>query len=516
MILYHAVSIYQLLECLVHRTIYHKNEKAIFLTMDFMQRRLGERYGLLKEFFYEILIYGNQDTACVDELAGNGYALSDFTKIYVACAHGWFGIYLCEHHIPFIFMEDGVGAISQPEILIKVQHPGIRTEKGIEYGLFSGENENIVKCICNMKHQRDGYTNVKAEHFDVIEELNILGNKTQIIAVFTDLKEIKLDKEKKNVVFLTEHLANLGVLEWEEQIYLYQIVLDYYFQDVNLIIKPHPDDLMYYEDLIENCKIIREKFPSELLPFVFSRRPECLATVTSTGIRTIKDQFQEVVTFNYEFSYYEKEFYSLHRYFSAVRIFEKYFCSSMKLFFAGVNRTIVDNMKLSCEYKILDSSEKLREISGNSFVVCDKLGKLDVQPFDLCGIIDQKTKDSVFLFLNSSQDFIFYDYRCKKIWDYIHPVEIRKSKKREYDVYENIKAETIYFFYKGVTDMKPLKYGLSNTGVDVTVDGFKGDKLRIKVLEGLLEATEQRLMQYIEAEKEQQKGEKEEEKDIIG
>lgn len=57
--------------------------------------------------------------------------------------------------------------------------------------------------------------------------------------------------------------------------------------------------------------------------------------------------------------------------------------------------------------------------------------------------------------------------------------------------------------------MQPISYSLENTGVDIVIEDFKGDKLRIKVLEGLLEATEQRLMQYIEAEKEQKKAEEE-------
>ena len=48
--------------------------------------------------------------------------------------------------------------------------------------------------------------------------------------------------------------------------------------------------------------------------------------------------------------------------------------------------------------------------------------------------------------------------------------------------------------------METIKYSLKNTGIDVAISEFKGDKLKIKVLEGLLKATEQRLMYYINAE----------------
>ena len=509
MILYHAVSIYQLLVCIVYKTMHHCDQKAVLLMRDLTKTRLGDRYNLLVKYFNDIIIYGPQKTAGIDELQNRGYKIDDFTEIYVACAHTWFGIYLCEHNIPFIFMEDGAGAISQPEILEKVNADTQWIDKDLEYGLFNGENSDIVKCICNMNHQREGYINAKAEHFDVIQELNKLDHKADIIAVFTDLKDVEVNGEKKNVVFLTEHLANLALLEWEEQIYLYQVIFDYYFKNTNLIIKPHPDDLMYYEDLIENCKVIREKFPSELLPLVFSKRPECLATVTSTGIRAIRNQFQEVVTFNYQFSYYEKEFYFVHRYFAAVHIYENNCQSTKKLVFMGVNRAIVDNMKLIYKYEIVDSMDELKAVSKESFIVCDKLDKLDIRPYDLCRMIDEKVENSIFLFLNSGQSFMFYDYYYKKIWDYAYPVEIRKIKRREMDVYENLKPETIYFFHKGGLSMQPISYSLENTGVDIVIEDFKGDKLRIKVLEGLLEATEQRLMQYIEAEKEQKKAEEE-------
>ena len=67
-------------------------------------------------------------------------------------------------------------------------------------------------------------------------------------------------------------------------------------------------------------------------------------------------------------------------------------------------------------------------------------------------------------------------------------------------------SEMIYLFYKGEINMETIKYSLKNTGIDVAISEFKGDKLKIKVLEGLLKATEQRLMYYINAEKEREKG----------
>ena len=47
MILYHAVSIYQLLVCIVYKTMHHCDQKAVLLMRDLTKTRLGDRYNLL-------------------------------------------------------------------------------------------------------------------------------------------------------------------------------------------------------------------------------------------------------------------------------------------------------------------------------------------------------------------------------------------------------------------------------------------------------------------------------------
>ena len=126
MILYHAVSSYQILECIVHKVSLHKIDKAILVTREFTKNRLGSRYDLLKQIFEEIIIYGPLRDSCIDEIKSRGFEIKDFAELYVACAHTWFGIYLCEHSIPFVFIEDGLGAISQPEICLLYTSPSPR------------------------------------------------------------------------------------------------------------------------------------------------------------------------------------------------------------------------------------------------------------------------------------------------------------------------------------------------------------------------------------------------------
>ena len=58
MILYHAVSIYQLLVCIVYKTMHHCDQKAVLLMRDLTKTRLGDRYNLLVKYFNDIIIYG--------------------------------------------------------------------------------------------------------------------------------------------------------------------------------------------------------------------------------------------------------------------------------------------------------------------------------------------------------------------------------------------------------------------------------------------------------------------------
>ena len=60
-----------------------------------------------------------------------------------------------------------------------------------------------------------------------------------------------------------------------------------------MLIKPHPDDILYYDSLFPEAEIIRERFPSELLPLAFRELPGTVCTVSSTGINLIRRNFQK-------------------------------------------------------------------------------------------------------------------------------------------------------------------------------------------------------------------------------
>ena len=56
MVLYHAVSSYQLLEVMLHRIAFHEKEKAILILPDFITGKYPQ-YKKLKQFFDTVYLF---------------------------------------------------------------------------------------------------------------------------------------------------------------------------------------------------------------------------------------------------------------------------------------------------------------------------------------------------------------------------------------------------------------------------------------------------------------------------
>lgn len=70
MILYHAVSIYQLLECIVYKTIHHNNERTILLIRDLTQARLGDKCDLLEKYLLDCAcLFSKRNTDITSNIA---------------------------------------------------------------------------------------------------------------------------------------------------------------------------------------------------------------------------------------------------------------------------------------------------------------------------------------------------------------------------------------------------------------------------------------------------------------
>lgn len=303
MVLYHAVSSYQLLEVMLHRLIYHEMEKAILILPDFIvekypQYRRLERFGIFDEvYLFPYLRIPHRDEAHILEDVNRcfeqriPYEITDFSHVYVAGAHFYFSLYLIQQAIPFVFFEDAAGVVSRWESLygaLRNTFP-IHAEIAYKYGLFHGENPYVRHVICLKRAQSIDVTGERYQDFSVEEALERLSAQKRRRVIHFFLKHRLMGGA--DAILLTQHYAGLGLMDEEKQKRLYLRMRDEVLQGLRLLIKTHPDDTLDYRDIFPNASFIREVFPAELLPYVFWRKPDTIYTFDSTGCENLQRHF---------------------------------------------------------------------------------------------------------------------------------------------------------------------------------------------------------------------------------
>ena len=339
--------------------------------------------------------------------------------------------------------------------------------------------------------------------------------RNKIVNLFWRQNRIKVDCN--TALLLTEHFANLSIMTWEEQIYLYKYLADYFLSGYKLLIKTHPDDNMYYELLFNNCESIRTKFPAELLPYIFEGSPSVVATSSSTSIYGLRNLYDKVLEFNFRFSH-EKQFYNLNRYYVALSYADKLVKQGWNLNVVGVNSVIIDNFSKFlglCTENYTDCGTSIESIDngvkGRTVWIVDEIEHPHLNAKKVCEWVNGLSESEVVFFINSDGCYCFYDYESKNLWKAMEVIEVGTKALKEVDNSVTIggpqinedKTDKLFVYQKGdYVQMYDLKRELPNVGISVEAQGFNGDKYQVKILEGMLEATEKRLLYYIEREKE--------------
>lgn len=502
--LYHVLSTYHLLFSAEYSRLKHKEERNILLVSNTLLVPVPNILKL-KDYFSEIVVFNyffprdrvDDISACSREYFDDIFCkarldIRDAKEIYVCNPSDYFGVYLASNKIPFTFVEDAAGLVSNPTLL-QLVHDNYPVKKYYcsYYNLYDATNSIIKGVIGNKNAQL--YDVPHLEHFDVVHAFELLDENDQqsIRSVFGVNNCIESEVD---AVILTEHLANQDLMSYEEQMNIYQIMKDFFLAKSRIGIKPHPNDLCYYEELFPDQMVIRMKFPSEILPSVFSIKPRLIATITSTGIKNIGDVFEDKLILGLD---YRNHYISTLRYYVALCIIASISneCEYEEL---GTVAELVPNLR---KYGDIPIGSQLK--TQERIIIIDSVDEDERN--GVFEIIETVKEDDVIVFINGNERFCFYDYDRKEIWDDIIPVTINKSQLRNEDFYSDTETETIYFYTKssGIRrdiEMYSLEKNLEYTGMKVTVYENSEQEQRIKVLEGLLAATEKRLLYYIEKE----------------
>ncbi len=303
LVLYHAVSSYQLLEVILHRALYHSRDRAVLFVPDFITEKYPRIHRLIPlHFFDKVCLFpylqiphGSERQVLADTAQGFHqicpYDITEFSKIYVAGAHFYFSLYLISNKIPFVFFEDAAGMLSRWEDLPRAlggRYP-LHAALAEKYGLFDGSNPCITSVICLKRAQSRDVSGEKYRDFSVEDALQALParRRGKLIRFFVRKKI----HTKAQTILLTQQFANLGLMSEAQQEHLYRGLSETLLRQVRLAVKKHPDDTLDYRKIFPDAEILPGVFPCELLPYVFDRKPDRIFTFDSTGCENLKHHF---------------------------------------------------------------------------------------------------------------------------------------------------------------------------------------------------------------------------------
>ena len=513
MVLYHVVSSYHLLSAMICSQLHE--EKSVLLCSEWIVQKFPQ-IEELHHFFQKVICIDSNyrffhspdnNIAYFNNAVGD---LKRFSKIYSWGSQFSFGFVLNDLKLPYIFCEEAAGLLSRPEILMNIEKKDSLKSKWWELcqeiGAYNGSSPYAIQKLCNVKAQADSFIPDKdIINFDVIAELKALSAETRekILSFFNPPRGISIPD--KSTLLLTQHFSNLLVMSFEEQALLYQIVEDYFLACENLIIKPHPDDLMYYSQLFLKAQIIRERFPSEFLPFILNNQPYRVATVSSTAIYNLRGHYQEVFELD---TRYESDFPMTHRYYAALKIAQRI---GLDVVCLGANEVLACRLSETLGEDVPQITTEIPDSNSACVYLIDNVtASGESGRADVVNLLHSLQAGSCAVMVNSQDDYCWYNYEEKYLWNDIAPLVLKKTalKSQSEDFYASLEDETIYIYSKDKELLKmaketAIKKELPHTGIMLENRPLDSRDEKIKMLEGILAATENRLLYYIEKEKQE-------------
>lgn len=515
--LYHAATVYHILNAIALVQKSNSFGEDIILLAPWLEEKFTDMRPL-KAFFRKYYFY-DAVIACASEeqleskaneninhfCKKNNIDLSSFDEIVVGGVQYNFGIYLCCNNIKFSAIEESCGILSKPEVVENIDFKLniIRASLAKELGIYSATNSAITRIYCDVDSQAKGFVCDKMIDFKILEVLKTMNDDR--IASLLELFGIKesIEVDENSALLLTQQFSCLKIMDLDSHLLIYQLFCDFFLKNKAIIIKPHPDDPCYYSQLIANATVIREKFPSELTPFVFKNLPKTLATISSTGILPLKPLFENVIQLNFEF---ECGFKKTIKYYVGLKMLSALGIKTCKLF--GGNDVLLNQLasvnNIDIDIKVITDLTEV-EYSPNTAIIIDECShaQKSIMPlFDL--------NFMSYIFLNTDDTYGFYRYEDKKLYNTLLPVMITKTITRSEDFYLSKDNEVIYVYstdkeiYNKMKDMR-LEENLENTGISFKIAELTDEQLEIERLKGILAATEKRLIYYINKEKETEK-----------
>lgn len=250
----------------------------------------------------------------------------EYDDVYVFCDSDPIGYYLNYKKIPYHAIEDGLNSgLLDDQVMLSNKGAFPLKKMMAKMGFIFIENGYSKYCIdyevndIKMNHSvpknvvewncEEAYSKLSVEAHDILVKIFI--SNTDLIEALsgTGLNDEGSGDECSNhkpwTMILTEPLCDLDTRKR-----LFGDIIDMYKNDSNVIIKPHPRDLLDYEKEFPGIIVIKEKFPMEVFNDIRNFKVDKLVSVI-TQIDNVKFA-EEVIYLGLDFlDKYEEP--SIHR-----------------------------------------------------------------------------------------------------------------------------------------------------------------------------------------------------------
>ena len=301
MILYHASTVYHTLCCLVHKLSIRREEDAVLFIVEYMLPT-NELHAYVKKlksmhWFHDIRIVpeknfrfqrgfelteksSKEDIEQVIQNICNSlekWYKAGFTQFdeYNIAADNWsIGIYLLYHRIPYNYFEDACGIMCDTERFLRIIRNFNETNYIISNYLGGvGRSSTAKQLYCSLKSQSKDFYDDRAIDFTIYDSILRMNplDVNQLLDLYGG-DTYPINQEQENVLFLSQRLPTLTIQKIEVQERMTVLIMDYFCNGCNIIVKPHPKDVWIdYKKLIPECHVVNRSVPSELLPFIIKK-----------------------------------------------------------------------------------------------------------------------------------------------------------------------------------------------------------------------------------------------------
>lgn len=508
MVIYHVITTFHLLSGLIHKFYFHKDETAVLVIPDFMQDKMEiNRFDELikKDVFEQVVIFPYRKLG-QDYKQIKKNTLDEFDKvfrsmklkehkIYVYGAHFYFTLGLVTNHIKYDVFEEASGAYTHQNILLDAVRNSSPVMESIcrSFNTLFYDNEWIEKVWIDYNAQEGNFQKSRTLHYNMMECIQKLDDKEKEI-LYSFFRVPEVHTSGTAALLLTQHFMNLGIMTYDEQAELYKTYADSFLSNQEIYIKPHPDDFMDYENHLKNCKVIKGRFPIELLALRKDSALSTVATVYSTAVYTVGNLFENVICLDMNYRETYKFFY---QYYMGIKIMERLFADGQCWTCQGVG----------IDFKA--TQEMLKHRSGLHIDIHDvKDGLLQGRTIYLIGQCDETNGQEIVLDLLqhiSEKDIVIFLNLDERALGWIRETELLNNiipiagciNTRDYNIWDQ-EERIIYIYVEDEKKKQEIKNmsiheEFHNLETILDVEPMDEKQIRIKVLEGVLKATEERL-----------------------